>query len=148
MKTSRRMILVAAYAGTFGLSGLAQAVQATQAQPQVSVMAVPGVKALGTALNLSTLKSTSGSPIQIALRAEASSQLSYSTLDAAQRLNLTLGQKSIVPALDLAGNQEAQTQPINRPTTSHYKKRITNRHLTPRQRQRRLMRRHTNFGGH
>ncbi len=141
------MILVAASLGTFGLSGLARAVQATQAQPQVSVMAVPGVKAEPTALNLSTLKSTSGSPIQIALRAEASSQLGHSTLDAAQRLNLTPGQRSIVPALDLAANQEAQTQPINRPTTFHYKRRITSRHLTRRQRQRRLMRRRANSGG-
>ena len=38
MKTSRKMILVAAFAGTLGLSGLVRAVQAAQFQPQVVVI--------------------------------------------------------------------------------------------------------------
>ncbi len=38
MKTSRKMILVTAFAGTLGFSGLVQAVQAAQFPPQVVVM--------------------------------------------------------------------------------------------------------------
>ncbi len=112
-----------------------------------SVVAVPVVKAESTALNLSTLNNTSKSPIQITLRAESSSQLSHSTLDSAQRLNLTSGQSSIVPALNLSANQEAQTPQTKQSSPHHYKRRITSRRLTRHQRQRRLSRRRANAGG-
>ncbi len=81
-----------------------------------------------------------GTPVQA--KAAASSHLNNSTSDFAQRLNPTSGQRSIISALHLSPDQEAQQQQIKQSPTFNHKRR-----LTQGQRHRRLMRRRARSGG-